>query len=84
LISNQVDEVARPCEVFDLTRLRQTGSLAFDVAENGDLLIETAHSVAGGRPWNARRGERSDPLILRAQTQKRAAEATQFSDMRQP
>ena len=84
LVSNQVDATDRPCIVYDLARLRQTGSLAIDVAPNGDLWIETARRVAGARPWNARQGGRSELIVLPAQTQKRVAEATQFFDLEQP
>ena len=84
LVSNQVDATDRPCIVYDLARLRQTGSLAIDVAPNGDLWIETARRVAGARPWNARQGGRSELIVLPAQIQKRVAEATQFFDLEQP
>lgn len=63
--------------VYDLRRLRQTGSLAIDVAPNGDLWIETARGTAGARPWNAQQGARNDPIVLPVRTQKRVAEATQ-------
>ena len=78
LILNQVDDVQRPCEVYDLGRLRNTGSLAMHLAENGDLIIQTAHGIAGARPWNARQGAPQAPLILRVDAQKRVAEATRF------
>jgi competence protein ComEC len=84
VISNQVDELARPCVVFDVTRLRNTGALAFDVAANGDLVIETAHRVAGARPWNARQGPRGDPLILSVAARKRGAEAPRMSQVLRP
>lgn len=84
VISNQVDEVARPCVVFDVTRLRNKGALAFDVSANGGLVIETAHHVAGARPWNARQGPRGDPLILTTEARKRGAEAPRMSQVLQP
>ena len=64
LISNQPDAGPRPCTVFDLDRLRQTGALAFDLAENGDLVITTAHGLAGNRPWNATQGRDTEQLRL--------------------
>lgn len=53
LVSNMADEVMRPCEVFDQIRLRDTGSLAFELEENGDLRVITAREMSGNRPWNA-------------------------------
>jgi competence protein ComEC len=53
LISNQTDEIARPCEVFDVVRLRDTGSLGLSLTETGALLITAAQAVTGSRPWNA-------------------------------
>ncbi|MEO0929691.1 MAG: ComEC/Rec2 family competence protein [Pseudomonadota bacterium] len=79
LISNQMVETARPCEVFDLGRLRETGSLAFDLLENGDLQVTTARSVAGARPWNSRDGLRQDVFVL---AKERAAAATLLSERR--
>jgi len=49
LVVNQVDEVARPCLVYDLTGLRGTGALAMDLTEAGDLRIDTASARAGNR-----------------------------------
>ena len=76
LITNQVDEVQRPCIVYDVTRLRQTGALGLDLLENGDLQINTAHAVAGFRPWNARQGPVMPPVILSVAQKERAAGAT--------
>lgn len=76
LISNQVDDVDRGCVVFDIRRLRQTGSLALGVLPNGDLVTTTAHDVAGARPWNRRQGDVEPPLILAITDKERAAEAT--------
>ncbi len=81
LISNQIDELARSCTVFDLARLRETGALAFDLAPNGDLLIETAHSIAGERPWNMRQGPAGTRLRLTEPQRKRAAIATLSQDL---
>lgn len=80
LISNQVDDVDRPCAVYDIARLRNTGALAFDVAPNGDLLVETAHQIAGLRPWNMRQGALPDLIRLSHAQRKRAADATLFTE----
>ncbi len=81
LVSNQIDEIERPCAVYDLARLRNTGALAFNLAQNGDLLIDTAHQRAGQRPWNMRQGALPAPLRLPLAQRKRAAEATLSSVM---
>jgi len=75
LISNQVDDVIRPCLTYDLARLRNTGALALNLAPNGDLLIETAYGNAGKRPWNRRQGELPEPFRLSLAQRKRAADA---------
>ncbi|MDX8348735.1 ComEC/Rec2 family competence protein [Cognatiyoonia sp. IB215446] len=67
LISNQVDEVARPCAVFDLTRLRQTGSLSMDVLPDGDLAITSARVLTGARPWNGGGRDAQQTIVLSAQ-----------------
>ena len=77
LISDQVVETARPCEVFDQVRLRETGSLALDVAENGDLRVTSARAVAGARPWNSRDGIQAEVMVLENE---RAAAATLLTD----
>ncbi|WP_439156448.1 ComEC/Rec2 family competence protein, partial [Yoonia sp.] len=64
LISNQTDAGPRPCVVYDLGRLRDTGALAIDLTPAGDLQITTAHGVAGHRPWNNRQGPVAPPLRL--------------------
>ena len=51
LISNQTVEVERPCDVYDISRLRQTGALAIDETSSG-LRITTARGVTGERLWN--------------------------------
>ena len=53
LIATVEDQIDSPCQVFDIIALRNTGSLALEVLENGDLKITTASDVAGNRPWNA-------------------------------
>lgn len=80
LISNQVDEVTRPCLVYDLARLRDTGALALDLSANGDLAITTAHGVAGARPWNLNQGPVIPTRTLALSQRKRAAEATLLSE----
>ncbi|WP_340422503.1 ComEC/Rec2 family competence protein [Yoonia sp. GPGPB17] len=79
LISNQVDDIERPCAVYDLARLRNTGALAFNLAANGDLVIDTAHHWSGQRPWNMRQGDVPAIHRMSVEQQKRAADATLFS-----
>ncbi|WP_322893619.1 MULTISPECIES: ComEC/Rec2 family competence protein [unclassified Yoonia] len=67
LVVNQRDAVARPCEVFDLIRLRDTGALALDLGADGDLIIATAQTAAGNRPWNGRDGPPAAALVLSRQ-----------------
>lgn len=76
LISNQVDVTARPCLVYDLAQLRKTGALALDQAPNGDLVIKTAHQIAGLRPWNMWQGDVSGPVRLALAQRKRDAQAS--------
>jgi competence protein ComEC len=47
-----VDDVDRPCDVYDIARLRRTGALALSVDEAGALQIVTARDVTGARLWN--------------------------------
>lgn len=61
LLSNQRDDVQRPCEVFDADRLRQTGALAIGLLDQG-LRVTAAQSVTGNRPWTPK-GD-SDPAAL--------------------
>ncbi|MCK0094719.1 ComEC family competence protein [Yoonia sp. F2084L] len=79
LISNQTDEVMRPCLVYDVLRLRNTGALALDLTVDGDLRITTAHQVAGQRPWNIRQGPVPAPVQLSIAQRKRVAEATLYT-----
>jgi competence protein ComEC len=51
LISNQSDIGPRPCEAFDIERLRETGSLGLSLTQAGDLEIISARAVTGDRPW---------------------------------
>jgi competence protein ComEC len=55
LIVNVVDETARPCEVYDLRRLRQTGALAITPLD-GAVKVVTVREVAGLRPWTGGQG----------------------------
>ncbi|MGZ9810534.1 ComEC/Rec2 family competence protein [Pseudoroseicyclus sp. H15] len=52
LVLNVEDEATRPCDVYDVTRLRRTGALAFRLDDSA-LVIETAADHAGSRPWTA-------------------------------
>ncbi len=80
LISNQDVTERRPCAVFDTGRLRRTGSLAFDVSKTGDLVVTTAHGLAGERPWNAGQGPAIAPIVLLAPNSKRATAAALLSE----
>ncbi len=51
LISNQSDEIIRPCEVFDVERLRLTGALGLSLTDTGGLRVKAANAVTGPRPW---------------------------------
>ncbi|MEP5152018.1 MAG: competence protein, partial [Planktotalea sp.] len=42
------------CEIFDIKRLRSTGSVALNFTKDGTLEIITARAVAGQRYWNDR------------------------------
>jgi competence protein ComEC len=53
-VFSEVYEGAARCEVFDRDRLRDTGSVAIDINENGTLNITTAGAVAGRRYWNTK------------------------------
>ncbi|MGJ8623602.1 MAG: ComEC/Rec2 family competence protein [Yoonia sp.] len=64
LITNQTDGATRPCRVFDIVTLRDTGALAIGEDVQGRLVIQTAHHAAGARPWNAQQGPRGAAIIL--------------------
>lgn len=70
LISNQTDAGERPCMVFDVTRLRETGALALDLDEKNALVITGARDLTGWRPWNSGQDARTQktaqggPLVL--------------------
>ena len=67
LISNQVIEDAYPCAVFDVVKLRETGSLAISLRDDGALKIVSARAIAGNRLWNSDEGAVQTPIILPAQ-----------------
>ena len=50
LILSIVDQVDRPCEVYDIARLRETGALAGRVVDD-TLVILTTREVTGNRLW---------------------------------
>ncbi|WP_370318164.1 ComEC/Rec2 family competence protein [Salipiger sp. IMCC34102] len=52
LVLTVPDEAERPCLVLDQTRLRQTGSVRLDLADDGSLRVRTASEVTGTRPWS--------------------------------
>jgi competence protein ComEC len=62
LISNQSNEVQRPCEVFDIERLRETGALGLSLTEFGGLKFTAAQTITGNRPWSAQSD--GDPVAL--------------------
>lgn len=64
LIASTPDAETRSCEVFDTKRLRETGALAIDLAENGDLIVKTAQDVSGSRPWNGQVADAPSSLVL--------------------
>lgn len=49
-----------PCEMFDLSKLRDSGALAFSV-ENGVLVLSTARGATGVRLWNTPALRASNP-----------------------
>jgi competence protein ComEC len=58
VIMNTEAETPRPCIVYDVVALRQSGALAMDVTDTGALAITTARSLSGMRPWNTYGGRR--------------------------
>lgn len=51
LVSNQIDDVARPCLVLDVRHLRSAGAVALYETDDG-VRLSTSRSVTGIRPWN--------------------------------
>ncbi|WP_394177836.1 ComEC/Rec2 family competence protein [Yoonia maritima] len=70
IVSNQKDVTDRPCTVFDIDQLRQTGALALDTNERGDLVVTTAQEVTGDRPWNAGPVLAGEQIILTQEDKK--------------
>ncbi len=68
LITNVREDTPRPCEVYDLTRLRDTGALAGRMTET-DLTITTAADLTGQRLWTPTKQRQSDPEIALADAQ---------------
>jgi competence protein ComEC len=62
LISNQSNEVQRPCEVFDIERLRETGALGLSLTEFGGLKVTAEQTITGNCPWSAQSD--GDPVAL--------------------
>ena len=67
LITNQKDDLPRPCVVYDLIRLRDTGALALDLTADHDLAITSAQAAAGNRPWNGRSAAPETVIVLTRQ-----------------
>jgi competence protein ComEC len=51
LILSIVDQADRPCDVYDIARLRETGALAGRI-EEGALVLQTSREVTGTRLWS--------------------------------
>ncbi|KJZ19969.1 ComEC/Rec2 family competence protein [Loktanella sp. S4079] len=68
LVSNQEDLIDRPCEVFDLRRLRQTGALALDIGPDQELIVTPANAKSGQRPWNNADDAIYEDIILQRKT----------------
>jgi competence protein ComEC len=64
LISNQRDIGPRPCESYDLDRLRETGSLGLSLTDTGGLSIIAAQAVTGNRLWNGISDDKDGPAAL--------------------
>ena len=67
LISNQDDDSQRPCTVFDIRALRQSGALAMQIGPDQSLRIVTARDAAGDRPWNRANGPAMPSFALMRQ-----------------
>jgi len=64
LISNQIVEGDRPCWVFDVVRLRETGALALNLDKDGNLTVTSAAAVQGRRPWTPAVAVQDVPVLL--------------------
>ncbi len=51
LVTNVSDDTARSCTVYDPIRLRETGSIALEADESGNVTRTTATDTTGIRPW---------------------------------
>lgn len=65
LISNTVLAGTRPCDVIDLARLRETGSIAGRTVD-GTLTLVTSRDLTGERPWTIGPARRWDGDIVAA------------------
>jgi competence protein ComEC len=68
LITNVEAEGLRPCEVYDITRLRNTGALAGRITEKG-LTITTSAELTGQRLWSLAAQRRSVPETSQVEAQ---------------
>ena len=69
LILSTQNEQDRPCLTYDPIALRATGSLAIDLDGAGNLVITTAASQSGQRPWTTPARDNSGAgVILTAKT----------------
>ncbi|WP_249218982.1 ComEC/Rec2 family competence protein [Loktanella sp. SALINAS62] len=66
IVLNIPDTTARPCLVIDPLRLRSTGAVALDLDADDRLIITTALSVSGVRPWTqgAQDDDRRMPTVI--------------------
>lgn len=64
LIASVEDKSERPCLTYDLIAFRDTGALAIDLDEAGNLVVSTASDAAGARPWNTSKGDRLSSQTL--------------------
>lgn len=64
LIMNVELDTARPCDVYDISRLRQTGSLAIGQDERGALSVVSVADLSGARLWTPS-GAGRDGLLRR-------------------
>lgn len=58
VVSEDVDDDAGNCRLYDRSRLSQSGALAF-YADGGALSVVTAREVTGVRLWNRKAGHRA-------------------------
>lgn len=65
LISNQTITEPRGCLVLDATALRATGSITLDLDADGHLILTTARSISGNRPWNAHVPDEPQKIVVK-------------------